>query len=107
MTDTTILREIGHRICERRKELRFTQEKLAEKMGVSINMISNLERGNKAIRPENLIKVCSILNISADYILSGKTDNTQTIELAKKMSRLKDVDYKMVEMIIDTCLKNH
>ena len=74
MGDEKILQDIGYRINRRRKELGLTQENLAEKMDVSIQMISNLELGKKAIRPENLIKLCNSLNVSADYILglSGK-----------------------------------
>jgi len=49
------LKEIGQRIFERRRELRYTQEQLAEKMEVSVQMVSNLERGNKAIRIDNLV----------------------------------------------------
>ena len=64
--------KMGDRIAYRRKELKMTQEELAEKLDVSIPMISNLEQGKKAIRPENLAKLCSILDLSADYILTGK-----------------------------------
>lgn len=43
-----LLKDIGLRIFERRKELGLTQELLAEKMDVSIQMISNLEHGVNA-----------------------------------------------------------
>lgn len=66
------LKDIGSRIVNRRKELNYTQEQIAEQMNVSIQMISNLERGNKAIRIDNLVKLCSILDVSTDYILTGK-----------------------------------
>ena len=49
MADTILLKEIGNRIYERRKYLKLTQEQVAEKMGVSVQMISNLELGKKAI----------------------------------------------------------
>ena len=41
------LAAIGKRISERRKGMGLTQEQLAEQMDVSIQMISNLERGGK------------------------------------------------------------
>ena len=69
MGDEKLLKEIGARIHARRKELGLTQEALADRMEVSIQMISNLELGKKAIRPENLVKLCNALNVSADYIL--------------------------------------
>lgn len=64
--------EMGKRVRERRKELRLTQDQLAEKADVSAQMISYVENGSKAIRPENLIKISQALNISCDYILTGK-----------------------------------
>ena len=40
---TADLEKIGVRIVERRKELQLTQEQIAERMNVSIQMISNIE----------------------------------------------------------------
>ncbi len=40
---TEDLEKIGVRIVERRKELQLTQEQIAERMNVSIQMISNIE----------------------------------------------------------------
>ena len=59
-----------------RKKNGLTLEALAEKLGVSTQMISNLELGKKAIRPENLAKVCELLDLSSDYVLTGT--NTKT-----------------------------
>ena len=58
MGDNEFLKTMGRRIMCRRKALRMTQEELSEKLGVSTQMISNLELGKKAIRPENLSKIC-------------------------------------------------
>lgn len=99
--------EIGKRIQMRRKQQGMTQEQLADKMDVSIQMVSNLERGNKAIRIENLIKLSQILNISTDYILTGKetTDDMQT--LAEQMANLSQRDRKMMELLMDFCLSDN
>ena len=75
MSNDSLLIKMGERIAKRRKALNMTQEKLAESIDVSLPMISNLEHGKKAIRPENLVKVCYVLGLSADYILTGKTTN--------------------------------
>jgi transcriptional regulator with XRE-family HTH domain len=61
--------EIGIRIQQCRKSRGFTQEHLAEAMNVSIQMISNVERGNKAIRIDNLVNLSRILRVSTDYCL--------------------------------------
>lgn len=105
MKDEKLLKEIGERIFIRRKALRLTQEEVAEKMNVSVQMISNLELGKKAIRPENLIKISSILNISVDYILTGVNSQLRSDVIAEKMSQLSDSHLELINNVIDLCLE--
>ena len=101
------LKEIGQRISNKRKALGLTQEQLAEKMDVSIQMISNLERGNKAIKIENLIKLSDILQVSTDYILLGKYVSADNEQLFKKINALNPREYKIVTELIDYCTENN
>ena len=96
--------EIGNRISKKRKQLNLTQEVLAEKMNVSVQIISNLERGNKSIKIENLLKLCEILNVSTDYILKGELIDSDKEEAFTKLLKLNKQDYKMIEMLIDFCI---
>lgn len=73
MKETTLYIEMGNRIRERRKQLGLTQEQLAELIDVTPQMISTAENGSKGIRPENIIKLSSSLNVSCDYLLTGKS----------------------------------
>lgn len=98
------LKLIGERICSRRKQLRYTQERLAEEMNVSIQMVSNLERGNKAIKIENLIKLSDILGVSTDYILLGRNTVGDVMNVADKLSQLSDDNLRLVEHMIDFCI---
>ncbi len=100
------LRMIGKRILARRKQLGLTQEQLAEKMNVSIQMVSNLERGNKAIRIENLIRLSQILDISTDYILTGQKTADDLLGLATRIEKLPEQSRKMIELLVDHCLNN-
>ena len=101
MGDTEFLKDMGHRIMVRRKALRMTQEELAEKLGVSTQMISNLELGKKAIRPENLVKVCNVLDLSADFVLTGMTTGTTMDAIIQKLPRLTEEELQMVGDMID------
>lgn len=103
MADERLLQEMGLRVSHRRRELKLTQEQVAEKMDVSVQMISNLELGRKAIRPENLIKICSILSISADYLLTGKYNKSELVDLTQKMSHLSYRNLNIIRELID-CL---
>ncbi len=104
MANESFLKDMGTRINLRRKELHITQETLAEKMDVSIQMISNLELGKKAIRPENLSKLCDILDVSADYILSGRLSARETDCFIDKYSRLSIDDRSIIDCLTDRLL---
>ncbi len=100
MDDKIILIEMGKRIATRRKELKLTQDTLAEKVGVSLQTISCVELGKKAIRPCNLIRLCSVLQTSTDYILTG-TKNTQEMStINKQISQLSNEEYQLVENLV-------
>lgn len=98
------LAEIGRRIQSRRKQQGLTQEQLADRMNVSIQMISNLERGNKAIRIDNLINLSQILDVSTDYILTGKETQDDFHALTARIEALSPADRKMIEMLVDYCI---
>ncbi len=101
------LHEIGSRIQFCRKRLGFTQEQLSEKMNVSIQMISNMERGNKAIRIDNLVKLSHILEVSTDYILTGKQNPADIQSLSSKLAALSEEDRKAVFILIDHFLSKN
>lgn len=101
MSDNRVLVEMGDRISKRRKFLKLTQEQLADTIGVSTQMISNLELGKKAIRPENLIKICSALGVSSDYLLMGVECENQYNDIAQKLPNLSKKELKLVQEIID------
>lgn len=97
------LKEIGKRIAIRRKQLDYTQEQLAEMMEVSIQMVSNLERGVKAIRIDNLINLSRILQVSTDFILTGRSASQEDAVLAEKISQLSPENQKMIELLVNYC----
>lgn len=101
MGDTEFLKAMGQRILARRKSLRMTQEELSEKLDVSTQMISNLELGKKAIRPENLAKVCEVLKISADFVLTGSNTKTSVDIVAEKLVALTAEELQMVNDMIE------
>lgn len=101
MSDKEVLEQLGKRIANRRKECGFTQEQLAEKIGLSLQSVSCIELGKKGVRPDNLAKICQSLNVSADYLLLGKRDNSQTNQLTEKIAKLSPCDYEMIESLVN------
>lgn len=105
MNDKSFLEAMGLRISKRRKELKLTQEQVAEEMNVSLQTISCIELGKKAIRPENLANLCRALNTTADYILLGYKNENQLFGIIKKLSFLNDEDMHIIEQITDRFLE--
>lgn len=101
MGNDAFLVNMGLRIAQRRKELHWTQEYLAEKIGVSLQTVSNIELGKKAVRPENLANLCICLDISADYILCGKRSEQIMNDTVEKLSALDREAYHTVQGLIE------
>ena len=97
-----LLKEIGNRIIARRKQMRLTQEELSELAGVTAQTISNAELGKKALRPENIIRLCTAMEISTDYLLLGNVSGDDISKLSQKVSRLTPDQYRHLEDIIDS-----
>lgn len=104
MSDNELcLQEIGKRIMDRRKKLGLTQEALAEKGEVTTQFVSYSESGKRAMRPENLLKISSDLEVSADYLLTGEIIDKDLLILSDKLRKLTPSQVRTVEAIIDEC----
>lgn len=97
-----LLNQIGSRILSRRKQLRMTQEELAEKAGITSQTVSSAELGKKALRPENIIRLCSALDISTDYLLLGEINESDHSILLSRISDLPPMQYRHLEDIINS-----
>jgi len=106
MSNDAFLSNMGVRIAQRRKELHLTQEQLAEKMGVSLQTVSCIELGKKAIRPENLANLCAHLGVTADFVLYGKRNEHQMNALLEKISTLTQEEYQAICDIVDLFQSN-
>ena len=63
---------MGTRIRARRRELKLTQEKLAERVGISNSFVGHIERGEKKASLETISRIGEALNMSLDYIIVGR-----------------------------------
>jgi transcriptional regulator with XRE-family HTH domain len=68
---------IGERIRDEREKLRLTREKFAEMLGLSPLYIGQLERGERQMSLDTLVKVSDYLHISTDYLIYGSTPENE------------------------------
>lgn len=107
--------EIGARIRAERERLNLTREKLAEIIGLSPFYIGQLERGDRKMSVDTLVKISNSLHVSVDYILKGYSSddtnlNTQTnfyvLESDEKnYKEILDDDIKELFTILQRCSK--
>ena len=82
---------LGMMIKTRRKELKLTQEDLAEKVEISTSFMGHIERGSRVLSVDTLRRLCVVLDLSADallgleydHLVSGMTD--QDLEMAQTL----------------------
>lgn len=99
-----LLKDMGKRISERRKDMKLSQEELAELAEVSPQLLSTAERGTKALRPENLLKISTALGVSVDYLLTGEIINKDLSIISNKMKNASSTQVRSIEKIIDECI---
>lgn len=89
--------QIGGRIKMAREAAGFTQEWFAEKIDVSVQYISDLERGVTGTSIPTLIKICEALRISSDFLLFGKTSSQDLWDV--KMNQYDNLTSKQIEIL--------
>lgn len=60
---------LGDKLKELRKKTNFTQQDIADRLGVSRNSVNRFENEGLTPSTDNLIKLAIIYNISLDYLL--------------------------------------
>jgi len=84
----------GDKVRALRQEKGLTQKQLASKLEITKSTISGYEQGTKSPSVEALIKLCSLFNVSADYLL-GLSDSMEL-----KMSPLTDDQTQLIMRLI-------
>ena len=99
---------MGDRIKETRKKRGLTQESLAEKLDISIEYVSQIERGMKIPSMQMFIRLVEVLDVSADYLLRD-TVSTRNLygdkQIQSKMERLSPRQRVALEALIDTYIE--
>ena len=95
---------LGKRIKEIRKECGFTQEKLAELVGIDITTLSGIESGRHFPSLANLEKIAETLHVSMS-ILFDFNQNVPVEDMKKAISEnlhlLSESDIKFIYRFID------
>ena len=91
------------RIRKAREDLGYTREKFAELLDVSVSYMAEVERGRTGISVKMLMKICSVLGLSADYVLYGE-DQTKDDVLLSQIHRINNKYQPLLRGVITELL---
>lgn len=81
---------VGLRIREVREAYHMTRAAFSERCDISESFLAAVESGKKSITSKTLYKICSSMNISADYFIRGNNQGFETdtvLELINSMDK--------------------
>lgn len=93
--------QIGEQIKTARERARMTQEQMAERIEVSPQYVSDLERGVVGTSLTTLKRVCTALGVSSDQILFGHAKEDRAAVISDKCQDLTDKQFLLLVEIID------
>lgn len=96
---------IGERIRQAREKTGYTQERLADKIDVSVQYVSDLERGVVGTSIPTLIKICHSLSVSSDFILMGHNADIEPLDISIRLKSLSLQERKLMEENINLMLE--
>ena len=95
---------LGEVFKEYRVKNNLTQEKIAEKLGISVKYMSRMENGTGGVKVETLVNYMNILGISPNVIFEKliiHKDLKTQMKLSKKASELSDEKLDFIISVID------
>lgn len=81
---------VGLRIREVREAFQMTRAKFSEQCDISESFLAAVESGKKSVTSKTLYKICSSMNVSADYFIRGNDQGFETdtlLELINSMDK--------------------
>ena len=95
---------LGEIFKEYRVKNKLTQEKIAEKLSISVKYISRIENGSGGVKVETLVNYMNILCISPNVIFDKLIVNENLkpqLQLSKKACKLSDDKVNFIISVID------
>ena len=91
---------LGERIKEERKRIHLTQAQLANEVGISDTYMGAIERGERSLTLDTLVKLANRLGITIDYLLTDFVDgsNESIIDEFKQIIDNHPLDRKVMAL---------
>jgi transcriptional regulator with XRE-family HTH domain len=99
-------KQIGARCKQARVASGLTQEKLAEKLNVSTQYLSDMERGVVGMSLLTLTDLSDLLSVTTDFLLKeSSVEGPNRVQVGARTLILNDREYELLESIINTTMQ--
>lgn len=71
-------KRLGERIREERLRLNLTQAQLAEAVDISNTYMGSIERGERSLTLDTLVRLANRLGVTVDYLLADSVPDTDS-----------------------------
>ena len=92
---------VGKRLREERNRLHYTQEEVAEMIGVTPAYIGHMERGERGFSIETLVKLCNCYKVTIDYVFKDVIEHDKHSVSEQISLLLRDKDEEQQKAILD------
>ena len=95
---------LGRRIAERRRSLGLKQVEVNERADLSDKYLSNIETARSIPSIDVLMRICSVLSVTPDYLLTGtliKEDTELSDRITEKSKSLSETKLKLLDSFVD------
>lgn len=79
--------QMGQRIQEKRRMMGISAIDFAVCIGLGIDQISKIERGKSSCKLEHLFVIAQYLDVSTDYLLFGRNEKAEIMELLNGLNK--------------------
>ena len=99
-TDPINYKVLGERIKEERKRIHLTQAQLANEVGISDTYMGAIERGERSLTLDTLVKLANRIGVTIDYLLTDFVDgsNESIIDEFKQIIDNQPLDRKVMAL---------
>lgn len=107
----TLYERVGKLVAAHRRRLGLTQQALADRCGLSSEMISRIENGHSGLRFSRIIDLSAALEIDPAELfivdpVPGRDMRQPLLNLTAKLSKLSDAELAWADQLLEAALKS-
>jgi transcriptional regulator with XRE-family HTH domain len=92
-------KRLGKRIREERLRLKLTQAQLAEDIEISDTYMGAIERGERSLTLDTLVRLVNRLGVTVDYLLSDSVSDSDS-NIIEQFKQILIIAFKCLEIFV-------